>query len=73
MSPAQFALAWLLASGPDVVPIPGTKRSRYLEENCAAAATKLTDDEVAVIRAAIPRDAVAGPRYDDAELARVGL
>jgi aryl-alcohol dehydrogenase-like predicted oxidoreductase len=73
LSPAQLALAWLLASGPDVVPIPGTKRRRYMEENCAAAATKLTDDEVAAIRAVIPRDAVAGRRYDDTELARVGL
>jgi aryl-alcohol dehydrogenase-like predicted oxidoreductase len=72
-SSAQLALAWLLASGPDVVPIPGTKRRRYLEENCAAAAIRLSADEVAAIRGAIPRDAVAGPRYDRAELARVGL
>jgi aryl-alcohol dehydrogenase-like predicted oxidoreductase len=73
LSPAQLALAWLLASGPDVVPIPGTKRRRYLEENCAAAAVKLGAEEVAAIRAEIPRDAVAGPRYGREELARVGL
>jgi len=73
LSTAQLALAWLLASGPDVVPIPGTKRRSYLEENCAAAAAKLGVDEVDAIRAAIPRDAIAGRRYDSAELARVGL
>jgi aryl-alcohol dehydrogenase-like predicted oxidoreductase len=75
LSLAQLALAWLLGCGPDVVPIPGTKRRRYLEENVAAAAaeTTLTPDEVAAIRAAIPRDAVAGARYAADELARVGL
>jgi len=73
LTPAQLALAWLLASGPDVVPIPGTKRRRYLEENCTAATVTLSTDEVAAIRAEIPRDAVAGPRYDRAELTRVGL
>ena len=73
VSPAQLALAWLLASGPDVVPIPGTKRRRYLEENCAAAAVQLAADEVAAIRAAIPRHAIAGARYGREELARVGL
>jgi len=73
LSPAQLALAWLLATGSDVVPIPGTKRRRYLEENCAAAAVQLEAGEVDAIRAAIPRDAVAGPRYDSYELTRVGL
>ena len=73
LSPAQLALAWLLAAGPDVVPIPGTKRRRYLEENVAAAAARIGPDEVAAIRAAIPRDAVAGARYARDELARVGL
>jgi aryl-alcohol dehydrogenase-like predicted oxidoreductase len=73
LSPAQLALAWLLAAGPDVVPIPGTKRRRYLEENVAAAAARLGPAEVDAIRAAIPRDAVAGARYARDELARVGL
>jgi aryl-alcohol dehydrogenase-like predicted oxidoreductase len=73
VSTAQLALAWLLATATDVVPIPGTKRRRFLEENWAATAVTLADDEVAAIRAAIPRDAVAGPRYDGDELARVGL
>ncbi len=73
LSPAQLALGWLLATSPDVVPIPGTKRRRHLEENVAAAAAVLGADEVAAIRAAIPRDAVAGARYADDELGRVGL
>jgi aryl-alcohol dehydrogenase-like predicted oxidoreductase len=73
LSLAQLALAWLLASGPDVIPIPGTKRRHYLEENCAAAAVTLGADEVAAIRAEIPHDAVAGARYDTKELARLGL
>ena len=73
LSPAQLALAWLLAAGPDVVPIPGTKRRRYLEENVAAAAARIGPDEVAAIRAEIPRDAVAGARYTRDELARVCL
>jgi len=72
-SPAQLALAWLLATGPDVVPIPGTKRRRYLEENTGAAAVHLSIDDVAAIRTAIPREAVAGARYARDELARVGL
>jgi aryl-alcohol dehydrogenase-like predicted oxidoreductase len=73
VSPAQLALAWLLAGGPDVVPIPGTKRRGYLEENCAAAAVALEDAEVSAIRAEIPRGAVAGARYEGDELARLGL
>jgi len=73
LSAAQLALAWLLGAGPDVVPIPGTKRRSYLEENVAAAALRLDADEVAAIRAAVPREAVAGPRYAREELARVEL
>jgi aryl-alcohol dehydrogenase-like predicted oxidoreductase len=73
LSPAQLALAWLLAAGPDVVPFPGTKRRRYLEENVAAAAARIGPDEVAAVRTQIPRDAVAGARYARDELARVGL
>src|SRR5262245_21853765 len=73
VSPAQLALAWLLGTGTDIVPIPGTKRCRYLEENVAAATVSLAADEVAAIRAAIPRDAVAGERYGPEELTRVGL
>lgn len=65
---AQLALAWLLAQGEDVVPIPGTKRLRYLEQNVAAAGLELTAEDVAAIGAAIPRAAVRGVRHPQAEL-----
>jgi aryl-alcohol dehydrogenase-like predicted oxidoreductase len=60
---AQLALAWVLSRGPDVVPIPGTKRRKWLRENVAASDIVLSDDDVAALEAAIPRDAVAGERY----------
>ena len=60
---AQLALAWVMANGEDVVPIPGTKRRKYLEENAAAADIHLTPAEVAELEAAFPQDAVAGDRY----------
>jgi aryl-alcohol dehydrogenase-like predicted oxidoreductase len=59
----QLALAWVLAKGRDLVPIPGTKRRTYLEENVAAAAIALTADEVAELEAAIPPQEIAGDRY----------
>jgi len=62
-TPGQVALAWLLAQGPDVLPIPGTKRIKYLEENVAGAALRLTPEEVAALSAALPRGAAAGDRY----------
>jgi len=64
-TPGQLALAWVLAQGDDIAPIPGTKRVKYLEENVAAAAIRLTDDDLAAIATAVPRDAVAGARYGD--------
>ncbi|WP_248582956.1 aldo/keto reductase [Nocardioides sp. InS609-2] len=64
-TPGQLALAWVLAQGDDVVPIPGTKRVKYLEENVAAADVTLTADDLAALDAAVPRDAVAGARYGD--------
>ncbi len=64
-TPAQVALAWLLQQGPDIVPIPGTKRRRYLEENVGAASVKLTASDVAQLDAALPPDVVAGPRYNE--------
>lgn len=64
-TPGQLALAWVLAQGGDVVPIPGTKRVRYLEENAAAAGVQLSADDVARLSAAVPRDAVQGDRYGD--------
>jgi aryl-alcohol dehydrogenase-like predicted oxidoreductase len=59
----QLALAWVQAHGEDVVPIPGTKRRKYLEENVAAASLELTADDLAAIEAAAPADAIAGERY----------
>lgn len=65
-TPAQAALAWLLAQGEDVLPIPGTKRVAYLEENVAAADLALSDEQLARLSAAVPPDAVAGDRYNAA-------
>jgi len=65
VTPGQLALAWVLAQGDDVVPIPGTKRVKYLEENVAAAGIRLTDEDLAALEEAVPRDAVAGARYGD--------
>jgi aryl-alcohol dehydrogenase-like predicted oxidoreductase len=65
VTPGQLALAWVLAQGDDVVPIPGTKRVTYLEENVGAAEVILTADDLAALDAAVPRDAVAGARYGD--------
>ncbi|MFF5209004.1 aldo/keto reductase [Streptosporangium sp. NPDC000396] len=64
-TPAQLALAWLLTRGEDVIPIPGTKRLRYLEENTAAAGITLTPDQLAALNAAVPAGAVLGDRYPD--------
>jgi aryl-alcohol dehydrogenase-like predicted oxidoreductase len=64
-TPAQVALAWVLAKGDDLVPIPGTKSPARLEENAAAADLALSDAQVADLDAAISRDAVRGARYDD--------
>jgi aryl-alcohol dehydrogenase-like predicted oxidoreductase len=62
--PGQLALAWVLAKGEDLVPIPGTKKRAYLEENIASATIELTADEVAEIEAAVPIGAVVGDRYN---------
>src|SRR6185437_615872 len=59
----QLALAWVLAQGEDVVPIPGTKRRKYLEENAAAATIRLTPAEVEELEAAVPIEEIAGDRY----------
>ncbi|MGB8196859.1 MAG: aldo/keto reductase [Acidimicrobiales bacterium] len=60
---AQLALAWVLSRGDDIVPIPGTKRRKWLYENIAADDIVLSDEDVAALEAAIPRDAVVGDRY----------
>jgi len=62
---SQLALAWVLAQGEDIIPIPGTKRVRYLEENAAAADIRLTPEQLARIEEAVPRGAAAGARYPD--------
>jgi aryl-alcohol dehydrogenase-like predicted oxidoreductase len=64
-TPGQLALAWVLAQGDDVAPIPGTKRVKYLEENVAASDVDLTADDLAALETAVPRHAVAGDRYGD--------
>lgn len=61
----QLALAWVQSHGEDVVPIPGTKRRKYLEENVAAAALELTAADLAAIEAAAPAEAIAGERYPE--------
>ncbi len=60
---AQLALAWVLSRGSDVVPIPGTKRRKWLRENIAASDIELSSEEIADVEAAVPRDAVQGDRY----------
>jgi len=65
---AQLALAWVLAKGEDLVPIPGTKRKKYLEEDAAAADIKLTPQEVAELEAAIPLNDIVGERYNPAAM-----
>jgi aryl-alcohol dehydrogenase-like predicted oxidoreductase len=68
VTPAQLALAWVLAQGDDVVPIPGTKRRKYLEDNAGAVDIQLTPDELAEIAAAVPADQVMGERYAPGQL-----
>jgi len=67
----QVALAWLLHKGPDIVPIPGTKRRKYLEENIAAADVLLAPSDIATLDAALAPDRVAGPRYGEKQMAQV--
>lgn len=63
VKPGQLVLAWVLAKGEDIVPIPGTKRRKYLEENAAAEDIHLTPTEVAELEATVPRNEVVGERY----------
>ena len=70
-SAAQFALAWVLAQGEHIVPIPGTRRIANLDENLDALEFGLTSDELAAIDAVFPRGAAAGPRYPEASMAAV--
>jgi aryl-alcohol dehydrogenase-like predicted oxidoreductase len=70
-TPSQLALAWLLARGQDIVPIPGTKRVKYLEENVGAVDVQLTSDDLARIDAIAPRGVAAGTRYPEAGMRSV--
>ncbi len=72
-TPAQLALAWLLSRGEDVVPIPGTKRVRYLEDNAGAVNVQLSADDLREIDEALPAGATAGDRYAAAGMAGVNL
>jgi len=71
VTPAQLALAWVLAQGQDIVPIPGTKRRTYLEQNVAALSVRLTSEDLRRINEVVPGGAVAGARY--ADMSRVTL
>jgi len=70
-TPGQLALAWLLHQGDDIVPIPGTKRRKYLEENAAAADITLTDEDLRRIEEAMPRGSAAGERYTEQQMRAV--
>ncbi|WP_217544967.1 aldo/keto reductase [Streptomyces sp. GbtcB6] len=71
VTPAQLALAWVLAQGDGIVPIPGTKRRTYLEQNAGAVGVELTKEDLARIEAEVPR--AAGERYDEAGMRSVDL
>ena len=71
ITPGQLALAWVLAQGPDVVPIPGTKQLRYLDENLAALEVQLSAQELAQLEAIFPPQAAAGQRYPEAMMTLV--
>jgi aryl-alcohol dehydrogenase-like predicted oxidoreductase len=70
-TPAQVAIAWLLAKGPDIVPIPGTKRRTYLEENMAAASVRLDASDMMQLDAAMQPGKIAGPRYAEKIMATI--
>jgi aryl-alcohol dehydrogenase-like predicted oxidoreductase len=71
VKPGQIALAWLLQKGEDIVPIPGTKRRTYLEENIASVSIGLEPDEIADLDQALSPEAVSGPRYNERMMALV--
>ena len=73
VSAAQIALAWLLAQGPDIVPIPGTKRRATMNDSISAADVTLTNEDLAMLDQAAPRDGTAGPRYGEQMMKMVRL
>ena len=70
---SQVALAWVLSRGDDIVPIPGTKRRKYLEENVGAVDITLDEAEIAQLEGAFPPGAAAGTRYPEAQLKTLGI
>ena len=70
---AQLAIAWVLAQGDGIVPIPGTKRRKYLEQNAAAVDIALTADEVKELSQAFPPNAASGLRYPEFQLKMMGI
>jgi aryl-alcohol dehydrogenase-like predicted oxidoreductase len=72
-TPAQLAIAWVLAQGDDIVPIPGTKRRKYLEEDLGALDVRLTPTDLAKINELAPRGVAAGLRYPEVHMKRVGI
>ncbi len=72
VEPSQLALAWVLAQGQDIVPIPGTKRVQYLQENVVATELHLTEDDLARINRVLPAGAASGSRYPEAAMQAVG-
>ena len=73
VKPAQVALAWVLAQGDDIVPIPGTKRRTYLEENAAAVDLTLSADDLAALNKAFPVGVTAGTRYPAGQMKSMGI
>jgi aryl-alcohol dehydrogenase-like predicted oxidoreductase len=71
VKPSQLALAWVLAQGENIVPIPGTKRRKYLEENVAAVDIRLAPEDLRRIDETVPRGVAAGPRYPESMMSRV--
>jgi aryl-alcohol dehydrogenase-like predicted oxidoreductase len=71
-TPAQLALAWVLAQGDDLVPIPGTKKTRYLRENVKAVDVRLTPDDIRRISEALPKGVASGERYAASQMQRLG-
>ncbi len=70
-TPAQLALAWVLAQGEDIVPIPGTTRRQHVQDNVGALAVKITPEEIEHLEAIAPKGAAAGERYPEAGMATV--
>jgi aryl-alcohol dehydrogenase-like predicted oxidoreductase len=73
LTPGQLALAWVLAQGNDIVPIPGTKRRKYLQENAEAAKVVLAQELIQDLQKEFPSDAVAGERYGPGGMSMVNL